>query len=149
MTKIKSLICPLSNDVVQENTVRITGFLIALCLVLTLVIQKNTLLWIVTLDYAIRAFYRWPHSPLSWTSKQLSEMLSLSKKSLDKAPKIFAARVGFLFCSTGLLLSFLHPLTSYIIIGTLLLFTLLESLGNICMGCIVYTYIIPKKYKIS
>ena len=145
---MKTLICPISDEIVEENAVRIIGLMIAVLLIAYLMIDPNPIIGIaIAVDYSIRAFTHRKFSPLSWLANQLARKLHLQPKPINKGPKIFAARVGFLFAFTGLLISFLHPLTASIILSILCFFALLESVGNICMGCIIYTYIILKLYK--
>jgi len=146
---MKSLLCPISQERIAENTVRITGFLITTFILCYLLFNWHGLLWIITLDYAIRAFTSYPYSPLSWLAKQISNLFQLPGKTIDKAPKIFAARVGFLFSFAGLILTFFFPMAANLVLGTLCLFAYFESVGNLCMGCLIYTYVIVKLYKIN
>ena len=145
---MKSLICPVSNEIVEENAVRITGFMIASSLLIYFMVDQGLFIGMaVAADYFIRAFTHRKYSPLSWLANQLSRRLHLSEKPIDKAPKIFAARVGFLFAFAGAIISLFSPLAGTIILGILCFFALLESLGNICMGCLIYTYVILKLFK--
>jgi len=96
----------------------------------------------IVVDYLIRAFTTLKFSPFSWLAYQITRLVKLQEKQIDKAPKIFAARVGFLFALATVVLFYIHP-TSSVIIGSLLMgFALLESVFNFCVGCVVYTYIV-------
>ncbi len=144
---MKSLICPVSAERLDENNVRVTGLLIGLSLLITLTLNTISLLVIVVLDYFIRAFTKWPYGPISWLAVQVVRKTSWSIKLIDKAPKIFAARVGFLFSIVGLVLYFIHPLYSQLVLLVLCGFAFLESIGNVCMGCLIYSHVVLRFYK--
>jgi len=139
---MKSLICPISPLRVNENAVRVTGFIMATMIALYAVTGSIVFMIAIALDYAIRAFTRLKYSPASWLAAQLVRVAKLHVISIDKAPKIFAARVGFLFALASALLFFVSPLASLVVALTLMGFALLESVFNICVGCLVYTFII-------
>lgn len=144
---MKTLICPVSIERIEENTVRITGLLVALSLVLVIAFPILPLLIVIIIDYFIRAFTNRPSGPISWIAKQIARKINFAPKYIDKAPKIFAARVGFLFALTGFLIALHFPLPGTIIMLILCAFALLESVGNICMGCLIYTHIVLRIYK--
>jgi hypothetical protein len=139
---MKSLICPVSPLRVNENTARITGFVMATMIALYAITGSIVFVIAIALDYAIRAFTRRQFSPASWFAAWLVRVTKLPEISIDKAPKIFAARVGFLFALASALLFFINPMASLIVALTLMGFALLESLFNLCVGCLVYTFIV-------
>ena len=139
---MKSLICPVSPLRVNENTARITGFVMATMIALYAITGSIVFVIAIALDYAIRAFTRLKYSPASWLAAQLVRVTKLPEISIDKAPKIFAARVGFLFALAAALLFVVSPIASLMVALTLMSFALLESLFNLCVGCLVYTYIV-------
>ena len=100
---MKSLICPVSPLRVNENTARVTGFVMATMIALYAVTGSIVFVIAITLDYAIRAFTRLKYSPASWLAAQLVRVTKLPEITIDKAPKIFAARVGFwnIFIKSG------------------------------------------------
>jgi len=61
---------------------------------------------------------------------------------VDRAPKLFAARLGFIF-SDGLLIAaiFESKGAAYCIDAVLLLFSFLESAVGFCAGCYVYSFL--------
>jgi hypothetical protein len=68
---------------------------------------------------------------------------------IDKAPKLFAARVGLLFSIMGFVWFVLSPIASIVVIAVLTFFAFLESLFDFCVGCVVYTYVILPMDKLS
>jgi hypothetical protein len=139
---MQSLICPLSPLRINRNVVRITGFLMASMIALYAI--TGSIYWIaaIGIDYAIRAFTPLPYSPFSWFGLQVANLLHLPVSLIDKAPKIFAARVGLLFALSTLLLYPLQPTASLVVGLTLMGFALLESVFDLCVGCLVYTYLV-------
>ena len=97
---------------------------------------------VIAVDYFIRAFTSVRRSPFSWLACQIARLLDLPEEPIDKAPKIFAARVGFLFSLATVVLYFVFPPASLVVGLALMGFALLESVLNFCVGCVVYTYIV-------
>jgi hypothetical protein len=131
---------------VNENVVRVTALLIAVLVVLYAFTTSPFLVLFLLVDFTIRAFTNLQYSPLSWLAAQINRRLGLPVILTDKAKKIFSARVGVLFTLVILILSFVSPQSS-IVVGLILMgFALLESLFNICVGCLVYTYFVFPMY---
>jgi hypothetical protein len=62
---------------------------------------------------------------------------------IDKAPKIFAARIGFILTSLTSLLALVgFPMAASVTGAVLVLFAFLECGLNFCAGCWVYTYVV-------
>ena len=98
---------------------------------------------ILALDFFIRAFTKLRYSPLSWLGYQLVSAIGTRPVPIDKAPKVFAARIGFLLTALTLLAALVSmPLLSYISGATLVLFAFLECGLNFCAGCWVYTFVV-------
>ena len=146
---MKNLICPISNAQVDRTVVRITGFMVAVMIALYIYTGNVIFITVITLDFFIRAFTPLNYSYFSWTACQISELLHFPKNKIDKAPKIFAARVGFLFAISTHILFYIYPMAAIITGVVLMAFALIESLLNFCFGCFVYTYVILPIYKKS
>ena len=139
---MNTLICPISKDKVNRNVVRFTGFIVAM-LVLLFAITANPLIILFTaVDFYIRAFTTLTISPVAWLAKKITKTFHLKGEMIDKAPKLFAARVGLIFSATSSLLFLISPVASITVALILMAFALLESLFNFCVGCVVYTYIV-------
>jgi hypothetical protein len=139
---MKALICHLSTMRVDRNVVRITGLMMAAMIALYAVTGQIIFIIVIAVDYCIRAFTPMQHSPFSWMACQIARLLNLDQKPIDKAPKIFAARVGFLFALAIVILYFVFPVASLVVGLSLMSFALLESVFDFCVGCVVYTYIV-------
>ncbi len=140
---MKNLICPVSDQQVNESVTRMNALLVIVLLGLTFVIHPLLPCLFLCVEYFVRAFTSFPASPLTRISAFLAKNTGLPGKMVDKAPKIFAARLGLLFVGMITLFHLLKLKTAATIV-TALLMTLagLESLLGLCMGCLVYTWVV-------
>ena len=145
---MKNIVCPVSDERVNERVTRINA-LFTILLAITGLIFNSVLFFVFLLaDFYIRAFTSIKFSPLSYASSSLANALNLSKKPIDKAPKIFAARLGFLMTLViTILFLFNLSLATIIVSGILIFFASLEFTLGICVGCIIYTYVVLPFYK--
>ncbi|MCH7811760.1 MAG: DUF4395 domain-containing protein [Chloroflexi bacterium] len=144
---IKSLACPMSFERIDKNVVRssavITAVIIALYSVLFLV--STTIVFILMLvvagDYFVRVFTPLKLSPIGWLGRQVTSGLGMTPKPMDKAPKIFAVRVGLIFAASSVGLFFVDPAIAIGVGLALMAFNLLDGVPDICLGCYFYTYV--------
>jgi hypothetical protein len=148
MKMMKQLICPISNEYVNERVTRINALLAILLTVAAFLFNSVIFLIFLTADFYTRAFTNARYSPISYLSYRMVNALNLNKKETDKAPKIFAARMGFIM-SLAITLLFLLQLNtaSFAVGGILIFFASLEFALAICMGCIIYTYLVLPFFK--
>lgn len=139
---MKALICPVSIEKINNNVARITGFMMAGMIGLYFATDNIVFMAIIAIDYLIRSIPGVKFSPFSGLANLLVRTLGLSKKQIGKGQKIFAARIGLVFSLTSTILFLFDPIASVIVAGVLMFFALLESLFDICAGCILYSYII-------
>ena len=145
---MKSLICPISSERVNENVVRINALFVVILLGIFLIVPNPVIPAVLAVDFFIRAFTKLNYSPLSWLATQLVSQAGIPFVALDKAPKIFAARVGFLFSIIILAFSIAGlAIPAIVTAGVLTLFATLECGFNFCAGCWVYTYVVIPVYK--
>ncbi len=145
---MKNIICPISPFRVDENIVRFTALLVVLLTGISLLLPNIYIPVYLAFDFYLRAFTKAKYSPLSWMSAQFVKALKLKPHMIDKAPKIFAARIGLsltVLMSVAALLGF-----NILLISTgavLMFFAFLECGVNFCAGCWLYTYIVLPIYK--
>ena len=143
MNNIKQLVCPISDKRLDEHITRFNALLVVLLVSAGLLFNSAIFLVFLTIDFGIRAFSIARYSPVNYLSMQMVNALSLHKKEIDRAPKVFAARIGFLMSLIITVLMVLQLNTaSYIVGGILMFFASLEFALAVCMGCIMYTYLI-------
>lgn len=148
MNNLKQLVCPVSDEKIDERVTRLNALLVILIVIAGFLFNLVIFPVLLTADFFIRGFTRLKFSPLSYLSNKMSNVLQLDKKITDKAPKIFAARIGFVFSLSISVLLLLNLNTAALITGgVLVFFASLEMALAICMGCIMYTYFVLPFYR--
>ncbi len=145
---MKQLICPISKERVNEQITRINAFLGIVLIVVGFAFDLPVLFIFLLIDFFIRAFTKITYSPISCASHKIANALCLKEKRIDKAPKIFAARLGFVMILATVILYFLELKTAALVVaGILVFFATLEFALAVCVGCILYTYVVLPFYK--
>jgi len=143
MKQFNQLICPVSSERVDENRVRMTAFGMILLMGVYFVTGNPLFSALAGLDFFVRAFTKLPYSPISWLAYQIVKRMGTQPVWIDKAPKMFAARIGLLLTLITTAAAMMGwSLTAYIAGSTLVLFAFLECGLNFCAGCWVYTYVV-------
>ena len=143
MKRMTQLICPVSPERVDENGVRVTALGVVFIMGAYLLSGALWLPVLLAVDFFIRAFTRLRHSPLSFLAHLFVRLMRTQAIPIDKAPKIFAARIGFIFTILTLLGAILNlTFLSYISGSVLILFAFLECGLNFCAGCWAYSVMV-------
>jgi len=143
MKQLVQLICAVSPERLDENRVRVTALGVVLLLGVYFVSGSALVPALLTVDFFIRAFTSLSYSPLSYLAHLFVKAMGTNEILIDKAPKVFAARIGFIFISLTTLGALLDlPLLALISGSTLVLFAFLECGLNFCMGCWVYSLVV-------
>ena len=147
MKNVKQIVCPISDERVSEQVTRFNAFQSVLLIIAGFAFNSVFFFVFLTADFYIRAFTKIKFSPLTFISHSMVNALNLQKKNIDKAPKSFAARLGFLMTLTIALLFFLKLKTAALVVGAILVFfASLEFALAICVGCIIYSYLVLPFY---
>jgi cation transport ATPase len=148
MKQMKQIVCPISDERTNEQVTRINALFGILLVVSGFVFNSVFFFVFLLADFYIRAFTKAKFSPISFAGHSMVNALNLNKKSIDKAPKNFAARMGFLM-TLAITLLFLFQLNTaaFVVGGILVFFAALEFALAICVGCIMYTYLVLPFYK--
>lgn len=136
----QTLECPVDFVTVNENKVRLNALWVLVLGAAFLVINHWSIPALLMIDFYLRGFHEGKFSLLNKLSSWVEQALNVSFKPIDRAPKRFAAQVGFIVTDLILICSFigLHDEAFYLDI-LLVTFALLESAFNICAGCYMYT----------
>jgi hypothetical protein len=145
---MKQLICPISTEKVNEHLTRLNAFFTILLVAAGFVFNSVLFPLLLMVDFFIRAFADSRYSPVSYASSGLARLLQLGKKPIDKAPKIFAARMGFIMTLAIAILFLVGFYTASLVVAAILVFfASLEFLFGICVGCYIYTYFVLPAYR--
>ena len=134
-----SLICPISDRYVDENTARLNAFIAFTLVWIFFLTPYKWIIFLLSADFLLRRILQGRYSVITQISLLASGALSMKKIRINAGPKLFAANVGFslsllagVFYYSGII-----PV-SFTLAGILAFFTLLESVFNICAACILY-----------
>ncbi|MBN8838066.1 MAG: DUF4395 domain-containing protein [Sphingobacteriia bacterium] len=135
--------CPVDFVVTNENKVRLN----ALWVLILSIVYLFTNWWIIpaflSVDFYCRGFGKAKLSLISLLSETTIKTLKIAHKPIDQAPKIFAAKVGFLFSIVAAVTQIIGFSTAALVsIAVMSFFAFLESVFKICAGCYVYTFYI-------
>jgi len=143
MKLVKQVICPVSPERLDENRVRATALGVVITMGAFFVTGSALFPALLVVDFFVRAFTSLSYSPLSYLAQLFVKIIGTQPVLIDKAPKMFAARIGLIFTLITTLGAFLDwTLLAYISGSVLVLFAFLECGLNFCMGCWLYTYVV-------
>ena len=147
METVNQLVCPVSEERVDENAARVAAGITVLWVTIAVYFNAFWLMGVLAADFAIRAFTVGNWSPVRWLARRVVALVGLRARPTQAAPKKFAALLGTVFC-TLIALGIALQLTylTGALVAALLVCALLEGLAGFCVGCYVYTYaILPFK----
>lgn len=137
------LVCPVSSEKVDSHISRLTVFINAALMVYFMFTLQPWAIYLVTLDYGIRAFGHKKYSPLSFIAGYIIKTLGVPGKQINQAPKTFASRLGFICALSGSLFISLHIVNAALgIIGFFIALATLDSVFDFCVGCLIYEYLV-------
>ena len=101
--------------------------------------------WIVFVllaNFFIKGFFGPWYSPISQINKAILKALRVEPEMIFAPPKIFAAKVGFVFSLVASILYLLnYQVAAVVVISILSLFAFLEFAFAFCMGCAAHNFI--------
>ena len=137
---VMNLICPVSTKQMNDKVARINALIILGLLIITVLTNFEWIIILLALDFTIRGSSEFPFSPITYVSKKISEKLKQIPTMINAGPKIFAARIGFIFC---VLISILLIMKAIIVANILIIiFAILvgmEGVFGFCVACHYYT----------
>ena len=102
MNLMTSIVCPISTERIDSNVSRLSIF--SLVVLMAIFLMTNNPLWLlfVVIDYSFRATGFGKYSILTVFYSNLTQTLNITPKYIDKAQKVFAACLGWLCATAGL-----------------------------------------------
>lgn len=145
---MKHLICPVSDEKIPEHLPRVIASLNLFLLAAYAWNPHYGILIFLSADFLIRGFGSPRYSLIHHAAVNLSSLLKLRSKSIDKAPKLFAARLGGLLMVLSLLLNLSEYIpASVVIVWLIAALSSLECIFGFCVGCYVYQYLVFPFYQ--
>jgi len=141
-------ICPVSHKKVNERVARLNGVFTTLVLILSVSFHSVIPVLFLAIDFFFRASEYSRYSLIANSSKNLVKYLGLNENVINAGPKIFAARIGFVF-STLIIVAFIFnaSLLVTVLSSVLILFSVLEGFFGFCVACEIYPYVYQLFYK--
>jgi len=143
---MKGLVCPVSFREINENASRLSVFFLAVCIEVYLLTDNIYIMMFVAFDYSFRIFEKAKYSPLTLITDMFFKLTRLPVRKVNKAPKVFASRMGLLFSLLSVGFYYFIPDISIVFAVILLICTFLDSVFNVCFGCLIYHYIVYPFY---
>jgi hypothetical protein len=138
-----NIVCPISPEKVDSHVSRLTVFINDALMAYFMVSLQPIAIYIVTIDYGIRAFGYNQYSPLCLFANLIIKATGLTPKMVNKAPKMFASRLGFICALLGsVFITAGMPMASMSIIGFFIVLATLDSVFDRCVGCMIYNYLV-------
>lgn len=145
---MKPLICPISDEKIPEHLPRVTASLNLILLAAFAWNPQSWILFFLAYDFLVRGFGSPKLSLVHHAAKSISGAFKLRSKLIDKAPKLFAARLGALLLVLALVLKLSGLVTAPIVIVWLIAaLSSLECILGFCVGCYVYQYLVFPLYR--
>ncbi len=133
--------CPISFERINERVARVNGILTVLSMIIFLFTPFKFIALILGADFFIRGFLKPSNSFFSLLSRNILQLLNVKPVMTNAGPKIFAAKIGFVFCCIISLFHFAGmPAICFIFGAILLFFAFLEAAFGFCVACQVYPY---------
>lgn len=143
-------LCPVSDKVINERVARINGAFTVLLLIISGLTENIIPVVFLAVDFLLRSSDYSKYSPIGNSSSFIVNFFGLSEHKINAGPKIFAARIGFVFSSL-IIISFV--LNSYLPVftlgGVLGVFSFLEAAFGLCVACEIYPFLYRLLYKIN
>lgn len=145
---MKEIVCPISIEKIDSNVSRLTVFINVVLMGLYLYTQNSLFIGIVVCDYFIRAVFKVEYSPIRFLAYGIVSAFNVKKKPINLAPKIFASRLGLICALTAAVLQLLGYSTGALITaGLLMVLSIMDSVFNFCVGCLIYNFFVYPFYK--
>jgi len=142
-------ICPISDKKINERVARVNGAFTVLLLLLFGFTGQWLIPAFLVVDFFIRSGNLSRFSPLGYSSRNIIRLLSVEELLINAGPKIFAARIGFVFSLLIFITAFLGMfISSFVVAGILFLFSFLEAFLGICVACKLYPIVYNFLYKV-
>lgn len=138
--------CPISFKQVNERAVQINAALAILSIIFFLFTPYKWIILILAIDFFIRGFLNLSYSFYSATSKTILRIFKIKPLMVNAGPKIFAAKIGFVFCCM-IAVSYLFNFQRIsLIIGSIFVFFVaLEAIFRFCLACRIYPFMYKMK----
>lgn len=141
-------ICPISDKRINERVARTNAVFTVLLLFGYAITTNLFLMLFLVADFLFRSTSYSKYSLVGISSRNIVKYLSLDAHFINAGPKIFAARIGFIF-STSIVLAMTIgvPEIAYSLAAILCLFSFLEAAFGFCVAYEIYPFVYKIFYR--
>jgi hypothetical protein len=128
---------------ISRHVVRVVAAQVVVLSALAVLTGFEPIVWLLTVDFAIRAFLGPKFSPLATIGRQIVPK-RLQGEVVSSTPKRFAARLGFMMFATASIFwtGFGMQLVGQILVATVMVLATLEAVAGFCLGCVMYAQLV-------
>ena len=138
--------CPISINQINERAAQVNAALTVLSIIFSLFTPYKWIILILAIDFFIRGFLNLSYSFYSAVSKIFLRIFKIKPLMVNAGPKIFAAKIGFIFCCMIAVSYFFNFQRMSLIIGSIFMFfAALEAIFRFCLACRIYPFIYKMK----
>lgn len=138
-------LCPVSGIKIDEKVARCNAFITIIVLGAFLITGWEWIIFLLTVDFFLRGFFKGKASPVAAISKQIVKSLDLKPEMIDAGPKFFAAKIGCIFCLAISIFSVFSAVSGVYIVGSILMIcAAVEAFFGYCVGCKMYSLVCRK-----
>jgi len=133
-------VCPMVSFQINEKVARLNALFALVVFILFIFTELKFFMFFLCLDFFFRAFLKGKYSVISFKSKLFLKLFKIKPSMINAGPKMFAARLGFLFSliiSLLYLFGFIDLANSFSFL--MIILTSLELFFNFCLGCKLYS----------
>lgn len=133
-------ICPISTHRINKNVSRLNALITAVAVLFFIFTPLKFVIILLAIDFFIKAYVEPSCSPVSTINRNILNALKIAPKFINAGPKIFAAKIGFVFCLAISILAFYNFFyAAHILSWTIIAFSAMEFLFGYCIGCHAYS----------
>jgi len=104
------------------------------------------LIVILAIDFFVRGFLNPSYSLFNAVSRTIARIIKIQPLMVNAGPKIFAAKIGLVFCGLIAGFSLLNCQKTSLVLGCVfVLFAALEAMFKFCLACKLYPFVYKMK----
>lgn len=135
--------CVIAGVTVDEKVARINAFIAIIGVAIFALTPAKGVIFFLALDFFLRGFGFGRYSPVAWASRGILTTLHVTPSPIDAGPKLFAAKIGFVFALlAGLLWAFGLEVAGLVVALGLAGAASLEAFLGYCVGCTMYSILV-------
>ncbi|MBU0991893.1 MAG: DUF4395 domain-containing protein [Proteobacteria bacterium] len=134
--------CPISFSQINERAGQINAALAIFSMLLFFFTDNKWIIWVLTADFFIRGFLDPSYSFYGAVSKTILGVFKIKPLMVNAGPKIFAAKIGFIFCCMIAISHLIDSRAMGLAVGSLFMICAgLEAIFRFCVACKIYPLI--------